>query len=114
QAQRWNETSRFGGTCMAATTQTQRKHMPKNEAPGTEKTTSGELFLRDELRGDSQQFFRTFFRIRVRLALVPVYPQPDAVVGDPGTANHDISCEIKRYLAKQHVVYDELLVLRLV
>ena len=61
---------------MAITTKTQKEQMQHIETPGTEKTTSGEQSLRDELREDSQQFFRTLFRMGVRLALAPVYLLP--------------------------------------
>ncbi len=61
---------------MAVTTKTQKEQVQKIETPGTEKTTSGEQSLGNELREDSQQFFRTFFRAGVRLALAPVYLLP--------------------------------------
>ena len=62
---------------MAVTTKTQKEQVQKIETPGAEKTTSGEQSLRDELREDSQQFFRTFFRVGVRLVLAPVYLLPE-------------------------------------
>ena len=62
---------------MAVTTKTQKEQAQKIETPGTQKTTSGEPSLRDELKEDSQQFFRTFFRMGVRLALAPVYFLPE-------------------------------------
>ena len=59
---------------MAVTTKTQKEQTQKKiETPGTEKTTPGEQSLRDELREDSQQFFRTLLRMGVRLSLAPVY-----------------------------------------
>jgi hypothetical protein len=62
---------------MAVTTKTQQEQKHKIETPGTEKTTSSEQSLRDELREDSQQFFGTLFRMGVRLALAPVYLLPE-------------------------------------
>ena len=62
---------------MAVTTETQKEQTQKIQTPGTEKTIPGELSLRDELREDAQQFFRTFFRVGVRLALAPVYLLPE-------------------------------------
>jgi hypothetical protein len=62
---------------MAVTTNTQKAQTQKIETPGTEKPAPGEQSLRDELREDSQQFFRTFFRMGVRLALAPVYLLPE-------------------------------------
>ena len=62
---------------MAVTTKTQKEQMQQKDTPGTETTTSGEQSLRDELRKDSQQFFRTLFRMGVRLALAPVYLLPE-------------------------------------
>ncbi len=62
---------------MAVTTKTQKEQMQKIETPGAEKTTSDEQSLRDKLREDSQQFFRAFFRMGVRLALAPVYLLPE-------------------------------------
>ncbi len=62
---------------MAVTTKTQKEQTQKIETHGAEKTTSGEQSFRDELREDSQQFFRTFFRMGVRLALAPVYLLPE-------------------------------------
>jgi hypothetical protein len=62
---------------MAVTTKTQKEQMQQKDTPGTETTTSGEHSLRDELRKDSQQFFRTLFRMGVRLALAPVYLLPE-------------------------------------
>lgn len=62
---------------MEVATKNEKEQMQKIETSGTEKTTSGEQALRDELREDSQQFFRTFFRVGVRLALAPVYLLPE-------------------------------------
>jgi hypothetical protein len=63
---------------MAVTTKTQKEQTQKKiETPGTEKTTPGEQSLRDELREDSQQFFRTLLRMGVRLTLAPVYLLPE-------------------------------------
>jgi hypothetical protein len=62
---------------MAVTTKTQKEQMQQKDTPGTETTTSGEQSLRDELRKDSQHFFRTLFRMGVRLALAPVYLLPE-------------------------------------
>jgi hypothetical protein len=62
---------------MAVTTKTQKEQTHTMETPGTEKTTPGEQSLRVELREDSQQFFRTLFRMGVRLALAPVYLLPE-------------------------------------
>ena len=61
---------------MAVTTNTQKAQTQKIETPGTEKDAPGEQSLRDELREDSQQFFRTLFRMGVRLTLAPVYLLP--------------------------------------
>jgi hypothetical protein len=62
---------------MAVTTKTQKEQTQKIETPGTEKTTSGEQSLRDELSEDTQRFFRTLVRMGVRLALAPVYLLPE-------------------------------------
>ena len=61
---------------MAVTTKTQKEQTQHIETPGNEKTTPGERSLRDELREDSQHFFRTLFRMGVRLTLAPVYLLP--------------------------------------
>jgi hypothetical protein len=62
---------------MAVTTKTQQEQTQKKETPGIEKTAPGEQSLRDELREDSRQFFRTLFRMGVRLTLAPVYLLPE-------------------------------------
>jgi hypothetical protein len=62
---------------MAITTKTQKEQTQHIETPETEKTLSGQQSLRDELREDSQHFFRSLFRLGVRLALAPVYLLPE-------------------------------------
>jgi hypothetical protein len=62
---------------MAVTTKTQTEQTHTKASPGTESTTPGEQLLRDELKGASQQFFTTLFRVGVRLALAPVSLLPE-------------------------------------
>ena len=62
---------------MAVTTKTQKEQTQHIETPETEKTLSGQQSLRDELMEDSQHFFRTLFRMGVRLTLAPVYLLPE-------------------------------------
>ncbi len=76
---------------MAVTTKTQKEQAQKIETPGSEKTTSGEQSLRDELKEDSQQFFRTLFRMGVRLALAPVYLLPEKPKDQFLNAGHEFT-----------------------
>jgi hypothetical protein len=62
---------------MTVTTNTQKEQTQNIESPGTEKTASDEQAFRDEFREDTQQFYRTFFRVGVRMALMPVYLLPE-------------------------------------
>ena len=62
---------------MAVTTKSQREQTHTKRSPGTETTKPGEQPLREELKGTSQQFFRTFLRMGVHLALAPVYLFPE-------------------------------------
>ncbi len=62
---------------MAVTTKTQTEQIHTMEAPGTQTPTPDEQSLRDELKEASQQFFRTLFRVGVRLALTPVALLPE-------------------------------------
>ncbi len=61
---------------MAITTNKQTEQTHIVEAPVTESPTPREQSLSDELKGASQQFFSTLFRMGVRLALAPVYLLP--------------------------------------
>ena len=74
---------------MAFTTKTQKEQTQKIETPGTEKAISGEQSLRDELMEDSQQFFRTFFQMGVRLVLAPVYLLPEELRDHFANAGHE-------------------------
>ena len=62
---------------MAVTTNTQTEQIHTVEAPVTKTPTSDEQSLRDELKEASQQFFSTFFRVGVHLALTPVSLLPE-------------------------------------
>jgi hypothetical protein len=61
---------------MAVTTQTQTEQASPSPTPAPRTPGRDEQSLRDELRKDSQQFFRTLFRMGVRLTLAPVYLLP--------------------------------------
>ena len=76
---------------MAVNTKTQKEQTQQIETPGAEKTTSGEQSLRDELREDSQQFFRAFFRMGVHLALAPMYLLPEEPRNHFVNAGHEFT-----------------------
>jgi hypothetical protein len=61
---------------MADTMTEQAKQAQTTQAPGTETPAPDGKSDRDELREDSQQFFRTLFRMGVRLTLAPIYLLP--------------------------------------
>jgi hypothetical protein len=61
---------------MSVATHTQTEQPNTMVAPAPEILAPDEQSLREELKGASQQFFRTLLRVGVHLALAPVYLLP--------------------------------------
>src|SRR5947207_2803673 len=66
-----------GGTLMADTMTEQAEQAQTTQAPGTETPAPGEKSDREELKEASQQFFNTFFRVGIHLAMTPMLMLPE-------------------------------------